>query len=112
MAKEQARLAKEREKARQQQHLESQQREVERRTAAIERQVRALDELLTSVLSFPPFSFEQLMVFPRVPPFDPGSLGLPIPSPEWEDFAPIQPKGLSRILGGAARYDPMPLSLS
>lgn len=104
-AREQARLAKEREKARQQQHLESQQPATERKTAAVERQIKALDEVLTSVLPLPPLSFGRLMVSPRVPPFDPGPLGLAIPAPNWDDFTPIQPRGLSRILGGAARYD-------
>jgi restriction system protein len=104
-AREQARLAKEREKARVQQHLESQQRATERKTAAVERQVMILDEVLTSVLPLPPFSFERLMVSPLVPQFDPGPLGLPIPAPSWEAFAPIEPKGLSRLLGGTARYD-------
>lgn len=103
--REQARLAKEREKARQQQHVESQQRATERKTAAVERQVKTLDEVLTSVLPLPSLSFERLMVSPQVAQFDPGLLGLPIPAPNWEDFIPIQPKGLSRILGGAARYD-------
>lgn len=105
LAKEQARQAKEHEKARQQQHLESQQRATERKAAAVEQQAKTLDEVLTSVLSLPSMSFEQLMVSPRVRPFDPGALGLPIPSPKWEDFVPIEPKGLSRILGGGARYD-------
>jgi restriction system protein len=104
-AREQARLAKEREKFRQQQHLESQQRATERKTADVERQVKALDEVLTSVLPLPALSFERLTVSPRVAQFDPGPLGIAIPAPNWEDFAPLQPKGLSRILGGAARYD-------
>jgi restriction system protein len=105
MAREQARLAKEREKARQQQHLDSQQRATERKTVAVERQVEVLDEVLTSVLPLPPLSFERLMVSPRVAPFDPGPLGLLIPAPKWEDFMPTPPRGLNRILGGAARHD-------
>ena len=104
-AREQARLAKEREKAGQQQHLESQQRATERKTAAVERQIKAVDEVLTSVLPLPSLSFERLMVSPRVPRFDPGPLGLAIAAPNWADFTPVQPRGLSRILGGAARYD-------
>lgn len=104
-AREQARLSKEREKLRQQQHLESQQRATDRKSAAVERQVKTLDGVLTSILPLPAWGFESLMVSPRVAQFDPGPLGVPIPEPNWEDFAPLQPKGLSRILGGTARYD-------
>ena len=104
-AREQARLAKEREKLRQQQHLESQQHATEQKTTAVERQVKRLDEVLTGVLALPTLTFGRLMVSPHVAPFDPGSMRTPIPRPNWEDFAPVQPKGLSRVLGGAARYD-------
>jgi hypothetical protein len=33
------------------------------------------------------------MVSPRVTPFDPGPIGVPTSEPNWEDFAPQQPKG-------------------
>jgi hypothetical protein len=56
-AREQARLAKEREKAHQQEHLHSRQRAAARKTVATERLVEALDEVLTSVLPLPQFSF-------------------------------------------------------
>jgi restriction system protein len=104
-AREQARLAKEREKLRQQQHLESQQHAAEQKTAAVERQVKIIDEVLTSVLPLPAWSFERLMVSPRVTPFDPGPIGVPTSEPNWEDFAPQQPKGVSRILGGTSRFN-------
>ena len=104
-AREQARLAKEREKLRQQQYLESQQHATEQKTTAVERQVKKLDEVLTGVLALPALTFGRLMVSPHVAPFDPGSMGTPTPGPNWEDFAPVQPKGLSRVLGGGTRYD-------
>lgn len=36
----------------------------------------------------------------RVPPFDPGKLGRPLPEPRWESFTPPQPRGVGRILSG------------
>ncbi|MBB4766243.1 restriction endonuclease [Amorphoplanes digitatis] len=36
----------------------------------------------------------------RVPPFDPGRLGRPLPEPRWESFTPPEPRGVGRILGG------------
>jgi restriction system protein len=104
-AREQARLAKEREKLLQQQHLESQLHATEQKTTAVERQIKKLDDVLTSILALPALTFGRLMVSPQVVPFDEGYMGAPIPEPSWGDFAPVQPKGLSRILGGAARYD-------
>jgi hypothetical protein len=44
--------------------------------------------VLTSVLPLPALSFERLTVSPRVAQFDPGPLGIAIPAPNWEDFAP------------------------
>ncbi|GIE52111.1 restriction endonuclease [Actinoplanes nipponensis] len=36
----------------------------------------------------------------QVPPFDPGKLGRPLPEPAWESFAPPEPRGVGKILGG------------
>jgi restriction system protein len=35
-----------------------------------------------------------------VPPFDPGPLGRPLPEPAWQSFAPTEPTGINKILGG------------
>jgi restriction system protein len=35
-----------------------------------------------------------------VPPFDPGPLGRPLPEPAWQSFAPPEPSGIGKILGG------------
>jgi len=104
LAREQARQARGREKARQHEHLDSQEKAAETRTAEIERQITTLDEILTSVLALPPLSFTRLMSYPGTPRFDPGSLGLAVPAPDWSHFAPAEPRGLRRLLGGAARY--------
>jgi restriction system protein len=104
LERERARQAREQEEARQEEQLKSQQQAASEKTAEVERQIEILDEILTSVLSLPPLSFERLMTSPRVPRFDPGPLGLAVPGPAWSDFAPRKPTGLSRFLGGAARY--------
>jgi restriction system protein len=103
-AKEQSRLAKEQEKARKEAHLAAQQRSADTKTAATERQVKDLDEVLTSVLGIRPVSFASLMLPTVRSRFEPGALTLGNPAPVWIDFAPPEPKGLTRILGGNARY--------
>jgi restriction system protein len=104
-AREQARLAKEQEKARQQQHLESQQRSAEEKTAVTERRIKILDEVLTGILALPPLTFDRLKVTPRLPRFDPGPLGITEPAPNWSDYVPAEPGGLSRLFGGSARHE-------
>lgn len=104
LAREQARQASEREKARQQEHCDLQEQAAGERTAELERQIRTLDEVLTSVLPLPPFSFTRLMASPRTARFDPGPLSLAVPAPDWNHFAPAEPRGLHRFLGGTARY--------
>ncbi len=104
-AREQARLAKEREKARQQQHIEAQQRTADAKSAAVERQIKALDEILTSVLSLPALTFDALKVTPEIPRFNPGPLGIAETAPNWKDYAIPEPSALSRLFGGAARYE-------
>lgn len=103
--REQARLAKERERLRKQEHLASQQRAAEERTAALNQRVMALDGLLTDSLFRPPLTFGQLKVSLDMRRFDPGSLGTPRPQPEWTEFVPVEPRGLGRLFGGAARYE-------
>ena len=104
-AREQARLAKEQEKARQQRHIQAQQRAAERKTAGVEEQVKILDEVLTSVLPMPALTFDSLKVTPELPAFDPGHLGTAEPAPDWTDYEPPGPGGLSRLFGGAARHE-------
>ena len=65
---------------------------------------QGLNEVLTSALALPPFTFERLMTFPGTPRFDPGPLGHGLPAPDWSSFEPQRPRGLRRFLGGAARY--------
>jgi restriction system protein len=104
LARERRQQEKDREKIRQQEHLESGQRAADEQTAALAEQLESLDEVLTSVLSLPPVSFDRLMVAPRTPASDPGPLDAVPPGPQWGDFAPARPGRLKRLLGGAARY--------
>lgn len=104
-AREQARLAKEREKAAQQRHIESQQRTAELRTSEVEQRARILDKVLTSVLPLPALTFDSLKVTPELPGFEPGPLRVAESAPDWNDYAPPEPGGLSRVFGGAARHE-------
>jgi restriction system protein len=80
------------------------QRQADEKTAAVEQRIKALDEILTSAVQAPPWSFDRLVASPKEPRFDPGPLGLALPAPAWEDFAPERPGGLGRLLGGGIRY--------
>ena len=104
LTRERTRREKEQEKVRRQEHLQSQQRTADEQAAAVQEQLKNLDEVLSSVLTLPPVSFDRLMATPRTPPFDPGPLGATRPDPDWRDFAPARPGGLRRLLGGGARY--------
>ena len=105
--REDERLARERKrqekKVREQEHHEAGQRAAEEQTAAVREQIESLDEVLTSVLTLPPVSFDRLMVTARTPAFDPGPLGVAQPVPDWNDFAPARPGGLRRLLTAAVR---------
>jgi restriction system protein len=104
-AREQVRLAKEHEKQRLQQHLESQQRAAEAKTLAVDLKIKALNEVLTGILQLPPLSFEWLKVVPKIPGFDPAPLNIAFPMPDWTEYAPMQPGGLSRVFGGGAKHE-------
>ena len=104
-AREQARLAKEEGKARQQRHIQVQQRAADRKTAGVEEQVKVLDEVLTGVLPMPALTFDSLKVVPELPAFEPGHFGTAEPVPDWTDYEPPGPRGMSRLFGGVARHE-------
>jgi restriction system protein len=104
-AREQARRAKELEKAEREAHLVSQQLAADTKTAAVDRQIKALDEILTGILLLQPLTFERLKVVPQLPSFDPGPLATVPSPPDWNEYAPVEPGGLSRMFGGAARHE-------
>ena len=104
LARERRQREKDQKLAHQQEHLKSQERAAEEQTAAVQERLKALEEVLTSVLPLRPLSFDRLMAAPRIPEFDPGPLGVAPAAPDWNDFAPVPPAGLDRLLGGARRH--------
>jgi restriction system protein len=73
--------------------------------AAANADVRArlsdLDALLLSTLDVDDhIDLDRFKKPVQVPPFDPGKLGRPLPEPSWESFAPAEPRGVGKILGG------------
>jgi len=103
LARERRQRERDQERIRQQEHLASRQQEAEEQTAAVEERMKALGEVLTSVLPQRPLTFERLLSTPRISEFDPGPLGLALPVPDWDDFAPVPAAGLGRLLGAGAR---------
>ena len=96
--REQRRQDKDREKDQQQEQAETRQREAEEKTAAVQEQIKILEEVLTGILPRPALTFERLMATPKLSPFDPGQLGQVMAAPDWSEFAPVPPHGLSRLL--------------
>jgi restriction system protein len=103
-ARERRQREKDQDRIREQEHLESQQGAAEEQTAEVEERMKTLEEVLSSVLSLRPLSFDRLLTTPRAPEFDPGPAGTPLPAPDWADFAPVPPTGLGRFLGGSRRH--------
>jgi len=75
------------------------------KTQAIERRVADLSSLLRSSLPRDPrITFDSLKLTATIPPLNLGPLAIPIPAPQWADFAPKPLSGLRRVLGGSQRY--------
>jgi restriction system protein len=73
--------------------------------AQLDSRIDELRTLLTSVLPAPPrLPFAALKRTVQVPPFSPGDISKPAPTPRWEDFAPPPPGMLSRLVGGKGRH--------
>jgi restriction system protein len=104
LARERRQREKDQDRVRQQEHLEAQEQAAEEQTAAVEERMKVLEEVLTSVLPLRPLSFDRLMAVARIPDFDPGPLGVAPTAPDWNDFAPVSPAGLDRLLGGTRRH--------
>jgi restriction system protein len=103
-ARELARQAKEQAKARQAQHVVEQQQLAETKTAKLADEIRILDQVLLGVLNRPPITFAQLKARPRPVAFQPGRLAEPVPTPNWGDYAPVEPRGVDRWFGGMNQY--------
>jgi len=75
------------------------------KTEAINRSILELENLLRSSLDRDPrINLDSLKITTKVPPLNLGSLADQIPEPKWSDFAPKPPIGLTRMFGGARRY--------
>ncbi|AGL14762.1 restriction endonuclease [Actinoplanes sp. N902-109] len=60
-----------------------------------------LDRLLLSTLDVDDhIDLDRFKKTVAVPPFDPGPLGRPAPEPSWASYAPPEPRGVGKILGG------------
>jgi restriction system protein len=103
-AREAVRLAKEKERLAREHYLVTRQQEADAKTNLVAVQVRMLDEILTSILTTAPLTFQRLMSVAKVTPFQPGPLATPTPAPDWSDFAPPAPSAIGRAFGGATRY--------
>ncbi len=103
--KEREQRARQAEKERAVAELLAREKDAVRKTEAISRRVTELQSLLRSSLTRDPaVSFSSLKVTPAIPPLGLGGLADPVPPPAWADFAPSQPGGLGRLLGGSRRY--------
>lgn len=75
------------------------------KTEDISRRVLDLENLLRSSLDRDPrIVLGSLKITGQIPPLRLGALADPIAEPDWSDFAPKPPNGLTRMLGGARRY--------
>ncbi len=110
-AKEQAKRRKEQERKtreREQEQREATARDAEAvaKTRAIDQRVEELETVLRSSLSRNPrIELASLRRPAFVPPLDLGTLGTPMPPPDWADFEPEPPRGLGRIFGGQQRHE-------
>jgi restriction system protein len=60
-----------------------------------------LDTLLLSTLDVDDhIDLDRFKKAIAAPPFDPGPLGRPAPEPSWSSYAPPEPRGVGKILGG------------
>ncbi|MFV2198745.1 restriction endonuclease [Nocardiopsis sp. LOL_012] len=103
-AREAARREKEAEKLRKQQHIEKQQKLTENRTREISQRIARLDSILTDTLQRAPLGFDDLVVKPKIPLFDPGPLGIPESEPTWAEYDPEPPGLVGLLFGGAGRH--------
>ncbi len=97
---ERARAADQKERARL--YAESRQAQVALQNEQLEQQVRSLEHLLFDALASDPFLDVQSLKQPlTIPAFNPGSLGVPEPPPQWHMYAPPEPSGVQKLLPGA-----------
>lgn len=101
---ERARLAAEKEQK--QRYRAAREAEIENKNARLAQRITALNAVLASGLHRPARIDPAAEIpRPKLPPLDLGPLASSVTPPSWEQFAPRPPGALSRMVGGAARYD-------
>lgn len=79
--------------------------EVAADNADLQAQVAELQGLLAATLAVDDhIDLAKLKKKAQHPPFQPGQLGTPIPPPDWARYAPQPPSGLTKLLGGQAKF--------
>lgn len=101
---ERARVAAEKEAKRQ--YVEARKAEIENKNRSLEQVVTTLSSLLQNGLRRSArVDLSTFRAVPKVAPLELGELATPVPTPSWESFLPRPPGMLSRLVGGAARYE-------
>ncbi|MFY1700613.1 hypothetical protein ACN28G_02500 [Micromonospora sp. WMMA1923] len=86
-------------------HAEARLAEVSADNSGLQSRLEELDNLLTATLEVDDYiDLGRLRKAVEHPPFAPGSLGNPLPQPDWRRFEPPAPSSLSKMFGGQARY--------
>jgi restriction system protein len=100
-AAQQAAADVERQRERQRLYLEARTADAAAANADLRARLSDLDALLLSTLDVDDhIDLNRFKKPVAVPPFDPGPLGVPLPEPSWDSYAPVSPVGLGKILGG------------
>jgi restriction system protein len=82
-------------------YAEARSADVASANADLQSHLHELDTLLLSTLDVDDhIDLDRFKRPVQVPPLDPGPLGRPTPEPAWQSFAPPQPSGIGKILGG------------
>ena len=74
-------------------------------TAAIEAELDLITGILVNGLPSRRLTFDELLCHRDIESFSPGSLGVPVPAPRWENFAPPPPRWPLSKMGGARRHE-------
>lgn len=99
------RIAAANERERKRLYVEARVAEVAANNSGLQAHLEELDNLLAATLDVDDYiDLRRLRRTVEHPPFDPGALGSPLPPPDWRQFAPPPPNGLSKLFGGQAKY--------
>jgi restriction system protein len=102
--RETARAHAEFQKAQRAQQIEQKTAEASALTASVQGRIAAFKSVLANgVLRNAQIPFDELRIDPSFPAFEPGQIAVPLPPPEWAQFAPPEPTGLKAKMFGASR---------